>query len=76
VLHVFVEKSHREFFTHTKSNRNVPQVCIDPTVLPDAFNANIPLARPGRCQSPLKDLPEAACKTQAINRKSKISSRV
>src|SRR5881396_1187832 len=58
VLHVFVEKSDREFFTRTKSNRNVPQVCIDPTILPDAFSANIPLARPGRCQSPLKDLPE------------------
>jgi hypothetical protein len=58
VLHVFVEKSDREFFTRTKSNRNVPQVCIDPAVLPDASAGNIPLARPGRCQAPLKDLPE------------------
>ena len=58
VLHVFVEKSGREFFTRTKSNRNVPQVCIDLTALPDAFSANIPLARPGRCQAPLKALPE------------------
>ena len=58
VLHVFVEKSDREFFTRTKSNRNVPQLCIDPTILPDAFSGNVPLARPGRCQSPLKDLPE------------------
>src|SRR5437867_5409617 len=63
VLHVFVEKSDREFFTRTKSNRNVPQLCIDPTVLPDAFNANVPLARPGRCQSPLKDLPEERVKS-------------
>jgi Protein of unknown function (DUF2851) len=58
VLHVFVEKSGREFFTRTKSNRNVPQVCIDLRALPDAFRANIPLARPGRCQAPLKNLPE------------------
>ena len=58
VLHVFVEKSRREFFTRTKSNRNVPQVCIDPAVLPEASSANLPLARPGRCQAPLKDLPE------------------
>jgi len=58
VLHVFVERSHREFFTRTKSNRNVPQIQIDPAALPDAFSANIPLARPGRCQAPLKDLPE------------------
>ena len=47
VLHVFVERSDREFFTRTKSNRNVPQVHIDPVVLPDAFSANIPLAQPG-----------------------------
>ena len=58
VLHVFVERSDREFFTRTKSNRNVPQLQIDPAILPDAFSANIPLARPGRCQAPLKDLPE------------------
>src|SRR5260370_35135024 len=58
VLHVFVERSDRAFFTRTQSNRNVPQVCIDPTTLPEAFNANVPLARPGRCQAPLKDLPE------------------
>ena len=58
VLHVFVERGNRDFFTRTKSNRNVPQVHIDPAVLPDAFSANVPLARPGRCQAPLKDLPE------------------
>src|SRR3954466_7772856 len=58
VLHVFVDRSDREFFTRTRSNRNVPQVHIDPANLPDAFSANIPLARPGRCQAPLKDLPE------------------
>ena len=58
VLHVFIERSNREFFTRTNSNRNVPQICIDPVALPDAFSVNIPLARPGRCQSPLKDLPD------------------
>ena len=58
VLHVFVDKSEREFFTRTISNRNVPQVRIDPATLPEAFSANIPLARPGRCQAPLKNLPE------------------
>ena len=58
VLHVFVDKGEREFFTRTKSNRNVPQVRIDPAILPEAFSANIPLARAGRCQAPLKNLPE------------------
>src|SRR2546430_6319881 len=58
VLHVFVDKSDREFFARTKSNRNVPQIRIDPAVLPEAFSANLPLARPGRCQAPLGNLPE------------------
>src|SRR5262249_53813931 len=58
VLHVFVERSDRAFFTRTQSNRNVPQVCINPAILPEAFNPNVPLARPGRCQAPLKNLPE------------------
>ncbi|HEY7002507.1 MAG TPA: DUF2851 family protein [Candidatus Udaeobacter sp.] len=58
MLHVFVEKSDRAFFTRTRSNRNVLQIHIDPAILPDAFGANVPLARPGRCQAPLKDLPE------------------
>jgi hypothetical protein len=58
VLHVFVERGDRAFFTRTQSNRNVPQVCIDATNLPEAFTINVPLARPGRCQAPLKNLPE------------------
>ena len=58
VLHVFVHGSERTFFTRTRSNREVPQVRVDPNALPESFSANIPLARPGRCQAPLKDLPE------------------
>ena len=58
ILHVFVENSSREFFTRTKSHRNVPQVHVDPAALADAFSANLPLARPGRCQAPLRNLPE------------------
>jgi hypothetical protein len=58
VLHVFIDKSEREFFTRTQSNRNVPQVRIDPAILPDAFRANVALAKPGRCQGPLNNLPE------------------
>jgi hypothetical protein len=57
ILHVFVEQSERAFFTRTKSNRNVPQVRVDLAALPDKFSLNVPLARPGRCQAPLKDLP-------------------
>ena len=57
ILHVFVYPGDRTFFTRTSSNRNVAQVRVDPSVLPDAFSANVPLARAGRCQAPLKDLP-------------------
>lgn len=63
VLHVFVHLSSREFFTRTKSHRNVPQVHIDPAGLPDAFSEQIPLARPGRCQAPLQNLPEERVRT-------------
>src|ERR1700731_730360 len=58
ILHVFTDQSERTFFSRTKSNRNVMQVRIDPAALPQAFAANVPLARPGRCQAPLKNLPE------------------
>ena len=58
ILHVFVEKNDRDFFTRTQSNREVLQLRVDPNTLPESFSLNIPLARPGRCQSPLKDLPE------------------
>ncbi len=59
ILHVFVEQGERAFFTRTQSNRNVPQVRVDLAALPDKFSLNVPLARPGRCQAPLKDLPLA-----------------
>ncbi|HVF72722.1 MAG TPA: DUF2851 family protein [Chthoniobacterales bacterium] len=57
ILHVFVEQNDRAFFTRTKSHHNVPQVRVDPATLPDKFSLSIPLARPGRCQAPLQDLP-------------------
>jgi hypothetical protein len=57
ILHVFVDQSDRAFFTRTVSHRNVPQLRVDLATLPDKFAAAVPLARPGRCQAPLKDLP-------------------
>ncbi|MBA3386357.1 MAG: DUF2851 family protein [Chthoniobacterales bacterium] len=57
VLHVFVHAGGQTFFSRTKSHRNVLQMRVDPAALPDAFSSNVPLARPGRCQAPLKDLP-------------------
>jgi len=58
VLHAFVEAGGRGFFSRTSTNRNVPQVRVDPAVLPAGLASNLPLARPGRCHAPLRDLPE------------------
>ncbi len=58
VLHVFVHASEQAFFTRTLSHRNVLQVRVDLAALPDSFAANVPLARPGRCQAPLRGLAE------------------
>jgi hypothetical protein len=58
VLHVFVDKGERAFFTRTISNRNIPQVQIDLSTLSETFSLNIPLARSGRCSAPLHGLPE------------------
>jgi hypothetical protein len=56
-LHVFVDTGPREFFSRTSAHRNVPQVRVDPVTLPGLTN-NLPLARPGRCHAPLRDLPD------------------
>ena len=65
ILHVFLYQGPRRFFTRTSSNRNVLQVRVDLADLPQKFSANVPLARPGRCQAPLKNLPEEACLQRA-----------
>ncbi len=58
VLHVFVTAGPRAFFSRTSANRNVPQVRVDPAMLPAGMASNLPLARPGRCHAPLRNLPE------------------
>lgn len=56
VLHVFVHGNDQTFFTRTTSHRNVLQVRVDLAALPETFAANVPLARPGRCQAPFRGL--------------------
>jgi len=58
VLHVFVHPGERTFFARTQSNREVRQIRADPNALAETLSANVPLARPGRCQAPLRNLPE------------------
>jgi hypothetical protein len=58
VLHVFVVAGERAFFSRTTANRNIPQIRVDPAALPAGLSTNLPLARPGRCHAPLRNLPE------------------
>lgn len=58
ILHVFVNSSAPQFFTRTSANRNVLQVRVDPAALPDAFTSGVPLAKPGRCHAPLREVSE------------------
>ncbi|HEY2713319.1 MAG TPA: DUF2851 family protein [Chthoniobacterales bacterium] len=58
ILHVVVDTGPREFFTRTVGHRHVPQVRVNPATLPAGSFSNLPLARPGRCQAPLRNLPE------------------
>lgn len=56
VLHVFVTRGKREFFTRTSRHRAVPQVQLDLRTIEEPPNPQ-PAARPGRCVAPLRDLP-------------------
>jgi hypothetical protein len=58
VLHVFTRTGGGEFFTRTAQHRNVPQVLIDLTRLPDEVPSGLPAAKLGRCAGPLRELPE------------------
>ncbi len=62
ILHVFTYASPGEFFTRTASHRNVPQVLIDLESLDRPNPGFLPDAKPGRCLSPLKGLPEETAK--------------
>src|SRR5437763_16814390 len=56
ILHIFLERSGMEFFARTSSHRNVPQVQLDLASLRDAATGLVPLAHPGRCVAPLRNL--------------------
>ena len=56
VLHVFLDRGQREFFTRTTQHRLVPQVRIDLRAIEEPPNPQ-PEAKPGRCVAPLRELP-------------------
>lgn len=56
-LHVFLTRGDAVFFTRTPAHREVPQLHLDLRALAaDAPNPQ-PMAKPGRCAAPLRDLP-------------------
>ncbi len=57
ILHIFLQKGSAAFFTRTARNRNVLQVLLDPSKLGEEPPRSAPLAKPGRCLAPLRDLP-------------------
>jgi len=57
VLHVFFNSGGAAAFSRTASNRSVPQAQLDLRSLAGAPPPNpVPLAAPGRCVAPLRDL--------------------
>src|SRR5438105_10349135 len=56
ILHIFLERSGIEFFARPSNHRNVPQVQLDLASLRDAATGLVPLAHPGRCVAPLRNL--------------------
>jgi Protein of unknown function (DUF2851) len=56
ILHVFTRAGLSRFYTRTSNNRNVPQVQVDLSALGAERLTIVPLAKPGRCMAPLKDL--------------------
>lgn len=56
ILHVFTRAGSARFFTRTRKGREIPQVRIDPCSATGDLPPDPPLARPGRCSAPLRDL--------------------
>ena len=58
VLHLFLDGPEERFFTRTQEHREVVQVRLDATTLPEHAkpNRSLAAARLGRCHSPLSDM--------------------
>jgi uncharacterized protein YmfQ (DUF2313 family) len=56
VLHVFFQSGGVTAFSRTPSNRSVPQIQLDLRTIDSAPPNPTPLASPGRCVAPLRDL--------------------
>ena len=63
VLHVFFQSGGAAAFSRTASNRAVPQVMLDLTAVAGTAPNPAPLAAPGRCVGPLRDLDTATARS-------------
>ena len=55
-LHIFLKRGGATFFTRTLGHRNVPQLLLDPRAFADEPPNPQPIAKPGRCAAPLREL--------------------
>jgi hypothetical protein len=58
ILHLFLHAGAAACFTRTAQHRSVPQVQLDPAAILAGEPTEQPLAKPGRCLAPLRDLDE------------------
>ncbi len=58
VLHLFLHRGEADGFTRTHANREVPQVQINLAQLKSDPPNPVPVAKPGRCVAPLRELAE------------------
>ncbi len=56
ILHLFFQRSEKDFFSRTTSHRQVPQVLLDLGALEQNESGIVALAHAGRCVAPLRDL--------------------
>ena len=58
ILHLFLDAPDELFFTRTHEHREVTQVCLSPSALPEKSKPDrgLAAARLGRCHAPLKDM--------------------
>lgn len=56
VLHVCTRDAGKRFFTRTSQHREVPRIQLDPRTLNGPPSDSQPIAKPGRCSAPMRDL--------------------
>jgi Protein of unknown function (DUF2851) len=55
ILHLFIHKGGASYFTRTTTNREILQVHLQGEI--DRIRLNPPIAQPGRCSAPLRQIP-------------------